>query len=100
MNDEQLTTISTINLAVLNSLVKRLNDIVGVMDAATTCTKEEAVVRWAEAQGITMTICSESVGLLGDLAKIIGALSNPNANMENPYMKELSTVLADMKSKN
>jgi hypothetical protein len=90
---EEHTTASTIKLAVLNSLVKELNDIVGEMDKATTCTKEEAVVRWAKAQGITMTISSESVGLLTDLSKIIGALSNPNANEANPYMKEIVNVL-------
>jgi hypothetical protein len=92
MSDE-LTTPSTVKLTTLNSLVKELNDIVSQMDTATTCTKEEAVVRWAKAQGIAMTIASESSGLLLDLSKIIGALSNPNATSDNPYMREITNVL-------
>jgi hypothetical protein len=87
----------TINLTIFNALCKELNDVMHKVDTSPMITNDERVVMLSKAQGLLFTTSGEALALLTEVGKIIGGLSNPNADLKTigEYEKLLVSTVKD-----
>lgn len=87
----------TINLTIFNALSKQLNDVMHKADNSPMMTNDERVVALSQAQGLLFTASGEAIALLTEIGKIIGGLSNPNADHQaiSAYEKLLVSTIKD-----
>lgn len=89
----------TINLTIFNALCKELNDVMHKADNSPMLTNDERVVILSKAQGLLFTTSGEALALLTEVGKIIGGLSNPNADLKTISEYE-KLLLATQKDRN